>query len=108
MENFDGDEEGHAVKKVKTDSQTSTSKPKPITPSASKSPGATQGKRKREDAEDEPTTKDVSKQSSAVKEPKKFKRAFGFFVKAKRAEAEAQIGDASVCWLHRAVLLSHL
>lgn len=29
--------------------------------------------------------------------PKKFKRAFGFFVKAKRAEAEAQLGpEASV------------
>lgn len=31
--------------------------------------------------------------SSASKEPKRFKRAFGFFVKAKRAEAEEQLGD---------------
>ncbi len=34
---------------------------------------------------------------SSVREPKKFKRAFGFFVKAKRAEAEAELGpEASV------------
>eukprot|EP01038_Epipyxis_sp_PR26KG_P008238 gene8238-11148_t len=31
--------------------------------------------------------------NSALKEPKKYKRAFGFFVKSRRGEAEMQLGD---------------
>lgn len=48
-------------------------------------------KRARKDEESSPVA------MPAVSEPKKFKRAFGFFVKAKRPEAEAHLGpDASV------------
>lgn len=56
-------------------------------------------KRKRDEEEDEEEEDDGQKSSKATgskKGPKKFKRAFGFFVKAKRADAEARIGDASV------------
>ena len=56
-------------------------------------------KRKRDDEEDEDEDEEAqkgSKGSGSRKEPKKFKRAFGFFVKAKRADAEARIGDPSV------------
>lgn len=56
-------------------------------------------KRKRDDEEDEDEDEDAqkgAKGSGSRKEPKKFKRAFGFFVKAKRADAEARIGDPSV------------
>lgn len=48
----------------------------------------------------------VSSPSTGTKEPKKFKRAFGFFVKAKRVEAEAQIGDTTVSNV-RILLRSH-
>jgi hypothetical protein len=34
--------------------------------------------------------------AGAGEEPKRFKRAFGFFVKAKRADAAAHLGDAGV------------
>ena len=55
-------------------------------------------KRKRDDEEDEDEDEEAQKGSKggSRKEPKKFKRAFGFFVKAKRADAEARIGDPSV------------
>lgn len=58
-----------------------------------------QQKRKRDEEEDEEEEDDGQKSSRASgskKGPKKFKRAFGFFVKDKRADAEARIGDASV------------
>lgn len=61
-------------------------------------------KRKRDEEEDEEEEEDgqkSSKASGSKKGPKKFKRAFGFFVKAKRADAEARIGDASVSSLCR-------
>ena len=61
-------------------------------------------KRKRDEEEDEEEEDDgqkSSKASGSKKGPKKFKRAFGFFVKAKRADAEARIGDASVSSMSR-------
>ena len=57
-------------------------------------------KRKRDEEEEEDGQKS-SKTSGSKKGPKKFKRAFGFFVKAKRADAEARIGDASVSSVSR-------
>ena len=61
-----------------------------------------QTKRKREDDDEEEDEDDAQKGSvkgasgGSKKEPKKFKRAFGFFVKAKRADAESKIGDPTV------------
>ena len=54
-------------------------------------------KRKAEDGEEADTPahgngNGASTPGGADKEPKRYKRAFGFFVKAKRAEAEAQLG----------------
>jgi hypothetical protein len=62
-----------------------------------------QQKRKRDDDEDDEEDEDAQKgskgSSGSKKEPKKFKRAFGFFVKAKRADAEARIGNPAVSGL---------
>ena len=59
-----------------------------------------QQKRKRDEDEDDEEDEDAQKgskgSSGSKKEPKKFKRAFGFFVKAKRADAEARIGNPAV------------
>lgn len=61
---------------------------------------ATPGKRKRDssggDDGEAADGGDGNNAGSATKEPKKFKRAFGFFVKAKRAEAEEQLGEDAV------------
>jgi hypothetical protein len=75
-----------------------------------------QQKRKRDDDEDDEEDEDTQKgskgSSGSKKEPKKFKRAFGFFVKAKRADAEARIGNPAVngllCHLHRVVSVLQL
>ena len=81
-----------------------------------------QQKRKRDEDEDDEEDEDAQKgskgSSGSKKEPKKFKRAFGFFVKAKRADAEARIGNPAVrivlclrslpCLLFSSLLLSCL
>ncbi len=62
----------------------------------SSSKAASTPKRKRDDEAAAPSSgaKDGSGGSAVKGEgPKKFKRAFGFFVKAKRAEAEESLGD---------------
>lgn len=61
-------------------------------PKALKAAVAATPKRKRED--DEGNIGSAEKNgSSSSREPKKYKRAFGFFVKAKKAEAEKQLGS---------------
>ena len=62
---------------------------------------SSQVKRKRDDDDEEEDDEDTHKGAKGTsgvtrKDPKKFKRAFGFFVKAKRADAEASIGDPTV------------
>ena len=59
-------------------------------------PKPTAPKRKREDDDDDDAGKGGKGGSTPGKEPKKAKHAFGFFVKARRAEAESQIGDNTV------------
>ena len=73
------------------------SAPKEKAPSSSSSSSAV-AKRKRDDDDDDGDSGARGKGGSTPtgKEPKKAKHAFGFFVKAKRAEAEMEIGDASV------------
>ena len=50
-------------------------------------------KRKTEEVEEAETT--TGGAGGEVKEPRRYKRAFGFFVKAKRAEAESQLGESA-------------
>ena len=94
MENFaTGDGERSSASKSKSQSKDKATK--------DTSNGSTSAKRKRDD-DSSPITKNNKEEGSSAssaaagKEPKKYKRAFGFFVKAKRPEAEKRIGDSSV------------
>lgn len=86
-------------------------KEKEVKNSQGQGQGQGQTKRKRDDDDDEEDEEDNSKNGGkgisggSKKEPKKFKRAFGFFVKAKRADAESQIGDPTVSTGNITVLL---
>jgi hypothetical protein len=107
MENFDGEEDEQATKKAKAMKTSAASNSKSPAHSqhskTSKSDsGSGSAKRKREEeenADEQPQQQQQQPQPhksakvGAAKEPKKFKRAFGFFVKAMRADAEAKIGD---------------
>ena len=74
-------------KKVKTEKGTAAKE---------KTTSAAAAKRKRdEDDNDDGERGGKGGSTPAGKEPKKAKHAFGFFVKAKRSEAEAEIGDAN-------------
>ena len=53
--------------------------------------GSSAKKRKNDDTEDA----GEAAGSGGAKEPRRYKRAFGFFVKSKRAEAEAQLGTSA-------------
>jgi hypothetical protein len=92
MENFyDGQAPAQPAKGAK-------SGPKEKASSSSSSSGGA-AKRKREDDDDDGDSGPKGKGGSTPtggREPKKAKHAFGFFVKAKRAEAEVEVGDASV------------
>ncbi len=103
---------GGAVKS-KADGKSESSKVKqPKTPvSASKPASAATSVAKRRRNEDDdvdadpPTNEVVLATTPSAKEPKKYKHAFGFFVKVKRPDVEAELGSAvSLHSRHRCLL----